>query len=308
MSKTKTRVRRGTTRAQRETAPMPTPNERLDTNGQLTWIRADRLTIDPDYQRPLNQRKVRQIARDFDPDAFGVLYVSRRADSTHVIIDGQQRHAAVLQMGWGDQRIPAQVFTGLSLQHEAALFRRYNELRTKPRPLDLHRAAVVARDKRALALEKVLSDHGLRFVRGGNPSHGNVQSVTALQQIYDNAGLRVLEQAISVSLKAWGAGHEALTGEILTAIAIILARHGGDVDDSRLVRVLSKLDPSGLVRKARVLKADLGATGGSGAGTPRAAGVVAALIIRQYNVRLKLMDQITWDAEATGTKFWKVST
>jgi hypothetical protein len=284
---------------------MPTPNERLDTTGQLTWLRADRLTVDPDYQRPLNQRKVRQIARDFDPDAFGVLYVSKREDSTHVIIDGQQRHAAVMSMGWGDQRVPVQVFSGLSRPHEAALFRRYNELRTKPRPLDLHRAAVVARDKRALAIEKVLADNGLRFVGGGNV-HGAVQSVVALQQIYDNAGMRILEQAVGISLKAWGASHEGLTGEILTAFAIILARHGGVLDDARLVRVVSKLDPAGIARKARVMRADLGLIGG-GSGTPRMAGVVAALIIKAYNIRLKEEDRISFDTEMTGTRFWMAS-
>jgi hypothetical protein len=285
---------------------MPGPNERIETNGTLTWIRADRLSIDPEYQRRVNSRKVRRIAREFDPDAFGVLYVSRRADGSHVIIDGQQRHAALLLMDWGDQRVPVQVFSGLSQQHEAALFMRYNELRTKPRPLDLHRSAVVARDKRALAIEKVLSDNGLKFAAGGNV-HGRVQSVTALQQIYDNGGLRVLEKSIGMSLKAWGASHEGLTGEILTAIAIILSRHGDDIDDGRLVRILSKLDPTGLVRKARVLKADLGAAGGGGSGTPRGASIVAALIVKSYNIRLKEADRIAWDAELTGSKFWKVS-
>jgi hypothetical protein len=300
MSKPKTRVPRRPTPHQENTTAMP--NERIETSGQLTWLRADRLTVDPEYQRTIQKRKVRQIARDFDPDAFGVLYVSKRADGTHVIIDGQQRHAAVMLMGWGDQRVPAQVFTNLSKAHEAELFRRYNEVRTKPRPLDLHRAAIVARDKRALAIEKILQDHGLKFSNG--PVHGSVQSVVALQSIFDNAGQRTLEKTITISLKAWGASHEGLTGEVLTAIAIILARHGGDVDDGRLVRVISKMDPAGLVRKARVLKADLGAVSG-GSGTPRLAGIVAAMVIKAYNVRLKEADRITWDAEATGVNFWK---
>src|SRR4051812_31723657 len=99
--------------------------------GTPHWIRASRLAVDASYQRPRNERKIRKIANNFDPDALGVLYVSKRADGTYVILDGQQRHAALIEMGWQDQQVPCHVYTGLSVADEARLFGEYNELRTR---------------------------------------------------------------------------------------------------------------------------------------------------------------------------------
>lgn len=301
MSRPKTRVPRGKTAHQSDTAP--TPNTRLETTGQLTWLRVDRLSIDPAYQRPINETKVRAIARDFDPNAFGALYVSKRNDGSHVILDGQQRWNALIRMEWGDQKVPAVVYTGLTQPAEAALFRRYNELRTKPKPLDLHRAAIVERDKRALDIERVLKDHGLRFGSGGY-THGVVLSVGTVQTIYSHAGLSVLDRTFRLVLKAWGAGTEALHGDILTAVAVLLARHGNAIDEARLVRVLGRIDPGGIVRKARVIKSEMGlaVTGGH---TSPIGGLTAALILQEYNRRLPEADRVIWDHDATGAKYWK---
>lgn len=305
----RTRVPRRPTAHQSLTTPMPAPNERINTNGQLTWLRVDKLDVDPwisgGYQRGVNLRKVAKIVKDFDPDAIGTFYISRRDDGTNVIIDGQQRQAVLMHpdVDWGDQRVPCQVFTGLTRAQEASLYRKYNELRTKPKPLDLHMAAVCEKDKRALAIERVLADNGLRFSNG--PVHGSIASVATIQKIYDNAGLRILEKTIGVSLKSWGTTHEGLRGEILEAIAVVLARHGGQIDDGRLVSRLSKMDPSMLVRKATALKRDLGLATGSN--SARSAGIIAALIIGEYNRRLKEDDRIVWNTEATGPSFWKVA-
>src|SRR6187549_648827 len=98
----RTRTPRVATAHERNTVPMPAPNERIDTNGQVTWLRVDRLTVDPavggGYQRALNPRKVKAIAKELDPDALGVLTVSRREDGSLVIIDGQQRQGALMSI------------------------------------------------------------------------------------------------------------------------------------------------------------------------------------------------------------------
>ena len=60
-----------------------------------------------------------------------------------------------------------------------------------------------------------------------------------------------------------------------------------------------------LVRKATALKRDLGLATGSN--SARSAGIIAALIIGEYNRRLKEDDRIVWNTEATGPSFWKVA-
>src|SRR5690242_16192920 len=124
-------TRKATTAAARRRAANSRANERLPQSNTHTtdeWLRADELVIDPMMgERKYNARRAKRIAQTIDPDALGVLYVSKRRDGTYVVIDGQHRRGAFIELGWGDQKMPCHVYHGLTLADEARLFAEFNE-------------------------------------------------------------------------------------------------------------------------------------------------------------------------------------
>lgn len=273
--------------------------DKLNTNGTQQWIRADQLIIDPLYQRKLNIRKVRKIVNGFDADAFGVLLVSKR-NGVLAILDGQQRHAAILEMGWDDQLLPCMVYTDLTVAQEAALFVQYNELRTKPRPMELHDAQLVAEDPRAVAVAATVESLGL-VVRNG-PVAGYVQCVSALYDVLDNTSAKNLHRTLSIILAGYGQRSDGFHRDVVLGIAIILARHGKMVNDARMANVLAKHEPKALLRKARVMKGDIDSAGGGS--MSRVAAVVASILVRAYNTRLAKERRIHFDTTLTGRPYW----
>src|SRR5262245_5144946 len=127
--------------------------DKLDTAGTPRWVHADRLIVAPEYQRPRREVLIRKIKKEFDPDALVALVISKREDGTLVIMDGQQRWTALMEMGWGDQQVPAVVYEGLTVEEESLLFYRVNGTRSRLRPMELHRSALLGGETRAVEVE-----------------------------------------------------------------------------------------------------------------------------------------------------------
>lgn len=272
----------------------------IKTSGELMWVRADTLTVDPRYQRPIQEQKVRKIQNEFDPDAFGVLYISSRKNGEDVVLDGQQRLNAVLGMGWGDQLVPAIVYTGLTVAEEAALFTLYNAVRTKPRPSDMYRAALVAGDPSVKAIQAIIDNLGLAI--GDAPGKGKVQSIAAVRRIYDNVGGEILHRSLAVTKRAWAPGtREAHSENIIVALAVIMTRHT-KVKDDRLVKVLMSEQPSDIIQSARAALAQFGKVSVHNAPL---VGIVGGTIVKLYNKRLPVSEKIKFDPELRGQAFWR---
>lgn len=186
--------------------------------GELQWLRADRLTVDPAYQRPLSLNAVRVIVDNFDPDALGALIVSARADGSMVLLDGQQRHAALMQMGWGDQQVPCLVHTGLTVVQEAVVFTRLNVDRSRPHPVDIFTARVVAQEEDALAVQAVLDACGVRVIVGARPT--STQAIGAVETIHRIGGAPLLTWTLRASIEAWAGEQGSITAGVLQGLAL----------------------------------------------------------------------------------------
>lgn len=287
---------------QRRTSPQPRDPDHIQ--GQVSKVTAEWLPVSSLTRlsfRPTSKVKVKKIASEFDPDALGVIYVSRRDDGTNAVLDGNNRIEALISMGWEDQKVPAHVYHNLSPEREAELFVEFNRDRTKPKPIDIFRARVVARDEDALAITKILATRGL--VVSIHKQHGSVMAVQALQTVYNSVGGRVLGEVLDVAANAWGKGHLAFQSDIIFGLGAVLARYGRTVNPTRLAKRLAKYEPSAIVTQARMLKqAEHG-----GAADTRSGSYVARNIINIYNSGLRTESKLTWDAGRTGSLYWSPS-
>ena len=174
--------------------------EQIGNNIELQWLNAEDLFIDDEYQRIVNPGWVRAIARGFDPDMLDPLEVSDRGNGKYAVTDGQHRLLAIREIGWGDQKVPCIVRTGMDTKTEAKKFGAQKNRRGLTR-FDTHRADVVAEDPTAIAIEKIATDVGF-FIRR-EPEALNINAVKALYDVAARHGLPELRYVLQVSYDAW---------------------------------------------------------------------------------------------------------
>lgn len=254
----------------------------------VTKIMPGLLTVDHSVQRPEDSVRVATIAADFEPEALGVIHVSKRADGAHHIIDGQHRVAALRVLGKSSTPIPCALYEGLTRAEEAAMFRRLNNTR-QVQPLDRFLVRVVEGDPIACELSRILSAQGWAIAKTG--SRGSFFAVTALEKIYrakEGGDADACAALIRVATEAWGHDSNALRAEIVSGLGVVLRRHPR-LDMPKLITELAKNEggPLGLIGKARQLR-DIR--------SGRIADAMAEILINQYNKRRHSNRLPEWNA------------
>lgn len=202
------------------------------------------LNIDPDAQRSLSQAWVKAHIQDFDVDQLGFIVVNKRTSGKIFVVDGQHRVELLRAVGWGDQKIHAEIFNGLSQSEEADLFLARND-RKAVSPLSKFLVAVTAGDPIACDINRIVRENGL--VIANRPGDGHIMAVDALIKLYKGSGVasqkegaHALDVALKVAVQAWGRQSSSVNGKVLQAIGMVHLRYNGLIDQKILV---SKLAP-----------------------------------------------------------------
>lgn len=222
-------------------------------NQSLEWVKATDLRVDPRYQRPLDMKRVRKIARDFDADAFGVLLVSKRADGGLWLIDGQHRQAVLHEIGWGDQTAACLIFSGLTLENEARIFILSNS-GSQPNALAKFKAALIEGEGGAVEIDNIVRRVGLQIGAGGNQR--TLQAVAALRKAYDKGGSFMLERTLRCILAAWGSDSQNFQADIIQGLTLFQKRYNRDhpIDMDKLATQLQRTTVNDLLSKGRARK------------------------------------------------------
>lgn len=215
----------------------------------IKWLHIEDLRVEwAEAQRPLSERKVAQIMRDFDPDAMGIITVAElngKGDEYH-IVDGQHRVEAVKRL-WGDlrQRVECQIITGVTSPAEAArvwLGRNVNH--TTPTPLERFEVRVTAGEEQAVAIQEIVGDMGFTVGRSG------IQAITAVEFVFKKHGAEGLRWVLQVIHDTWR--DPSPTNQIIKGFGKFYGSFAGNVETDRLVENLAKrYTPDSLVGAAR---------------------------------------------------------
>ena len=251
-------------------------------------LRADRLTIDHEVQRPLDTAWVNRIVADYQPDALGVLVVNRRLDGTIHVIDGQHRLAATRAVGREHAELECLVYSGLSKQDEAAMFRRLNNMKNV-QPLDRFRVRTVEQEPVAVAINALLRKYGWELRTGKGPF--SFASVSTIEKVYRSSEDpdRVVDLTLYILTTAWGGRAESMRSELVAGVGAILSRYGDAVDIPKLVEQLAQHSggPLGIVGKARALREARGGT---------MVDAAAEILVNMINVKRRVNRLPEWRA------------
>lgn len=212
-------------------------------------IRPTDTTVDPKYQRDLDEARAKKIASDFRTDLVGVPVISRRANGQLVRIDGQHRlHGAVVS--GNDNPTLMEVHDGLTIIEEAELFLRLNGGRSAVGAFDKFKARLVAQEPVALEIVQTLRKLGLRISKA-NQRKG-IAAVQAVESVHRQG--RNLEPTARI-LTSWMDGDgDAYTKPLLKGVSNFLSEFDESVDEASFVERLQGHVPNRIEAKLRRAK------------------------------------------------------
>lgn len=217
-------------------------------------VSIDRFIIDETYQRELTSL-ADEIAEDPDPAMVGTLIGSERKNGKIALVDGQTRFRGLEKAGW--KEIPALVYEGMSKADEAALFARLQRKRRNIATYQRFRAALVANDKEAKGIQKILKKHDLVV---GPKRDNQVQAVAALESVYRRDPI-LLDRTFAILVAAWGTDNvrDAFSADMIRGVARLVGSQ--NTDDQRLISRLRDTTPGKLVLRAGMLREGRGGGG-----------------------------------------------
>ena len=247
-------------------------------------VRVGDIFLDETYGRPPRTTHLETMAREWNRDLVGVVYLSMRDDGKFAVLDGNHRVMACRIAEGDDATIPAYIYMDLTIEEEALYFHDFNRKRKALFPEDEFKAALVAGDHEALAINAVVESLGLHIggVRvGGGTSEGFVSGIRALQAVYQSHGENGLREVLLTLRDSMGTGPSAIQATIVRGLALFAARYYEmeSFDRSRLLAVLSTHSPAQLKSLAMNIRA--------GSPTIDAATSIGMAILQVYNHGLR---------------------
>jgi len=252
---------------------------------RLVELPATVFSVDIRVQRKLDEKRAQAMADELQPQALGLLIASERIDGHTYVIDGRHRMAACRLANY-QGLLATRVFTGLTLQEEARLFRTHNQMRPVS-SVERFKVRVTEEEPAAVAINKVLSAYGLHVENGNNTSLGTISAIATLEKVFMGAGIRaegeypdLLDKVIRTLHRSYGDKNDRATYSraLMEGLGIFIATFGKRIEFERLEYALQGQVPRQITVQARTLK---DAKGGN-------LGVCAAEVLhKHYNHRFK---------------------
>jgi hypothetical protein len=204
-------------------------------------LRFGETVIDPVIQRPEQTSEINTIARNFSPPALNVPTASCRIDEngneTYVVLDGQQRRAAALKIGY-EELVPFVIHYGLSLKEEAWLFLNLNYRRSVSAAVRF-KNELVGEDPVALAIKAVCDGLGIEI---GVPS--GLMAVDLAKRLANSRdGLRHFRWALEEIQTIFDPERKGgvYNNQVIEAFTRFHRHYEGKMDVKRLEKKLSEV-------------------------------------------------------------------
>jgi hypothetical protein len=241
------------------------------------------LWVDPEVQRSLNKHRVGLMVPEFDANAIGVLTTSYRSARRIHVVDGQHRYRLMEAVKYSGTFMTME-YHDLTLQDEAALFRKLNTTR-KPSRVDHFLVACIEQDPAVLHMRDILDGNGWQISPYGG--EGRLTAVAALERVYA-LDADAMKRTMHVITHAWGHQGDAVQASLLLGIGRVMFRHGAEMDLDDLVVRLGKFPggPNGLIGNARGQKAT---------STGDLSTQVARIVVALYNQRRRSTQVPRWE-------------
>ena len=209
--------------------------------GVEKWISLDKLKVDIEVQRELQDTHVQNIIKKFDPSAFGRLVVTQREDGYYYVTDGQHRRKTLELLGINEA--PCVVVNLCDLKDEGMNFININQQSAKVSNIDKYRIGCSSMITEWLRVKEVVDFVGCTV----GTSKGQISCTASLYKLVNTSKLEIsrerditlVKKSLLVLKSVWGV--ESATHAMVNGMFIFLKNHTFINNDTNTKDVITRL-------------------------------------------------------------------
>lgn len=234
--------------------PFPSAEVEYSNPGSIRTLSTSQLTSGLPYQRPVLQKDVDKIIREWNGREVTPVVVSFR-DGKFNVVDGQHHIEAMRQKAGGrDVIVPCIIHTGMTYEQEAELYARLD--RDKKRlTLRQYTKAVVEAGSDANIMEVKRLTEGVGFIWAlGEPTGEpfEIAPIRALINAYQLLGGEAFARMLSLLAGAWQGTPNSLKASMLSGMALFVKTYETELHDRAFIRRMSIVSPEEIIRLGRI--------------------------------------------------------
>ncbi len=216
-------------------------------------LHTNRLTSGLPYQRPVNQKEVDRLIREWDERLLDPIIVSFR-DGKFYVVDGQHRISAMRKMNHGNGvMVNCKVYSGLTYEQEAALCYKLDKAKKR---LSLSQStnalAESGTDPETTEIRNLVENSGFVWALGKSKGKtGEIVTTRALVNAYRLLGGAAFTRMLHLLWDAWQGDPRSLTAAVLSGMALFVKTYETEMNDRTFTARLSQTDPDEINRRGR---------------------------------------------------------
>ena len=201
-----------------------------------------------EYQKPLNEKRVSQIAAEFDERVANEPKVSYR-NGNYFVFDGQHTIAArVMRNGGKPLKIRCKVYRDLTPEQEALLFATQTGFAAKPTPGNRLRARIYAKDKMAIDFRDETECCGFLLDLDGSRSDYHINCINTAMRMFRKLTKEQYRESLDIIRMAWNGKSESLLNEVFVSVCEFVRHYDGQYNRNTLIEALRQVDPKSISR------------------------------------------------------------
>ncbi len=216
-------------------------------------LHTSRLTSGLPYQRPVDQKEVDRLMREWDERLLDPVVVSFR-DGKFYVVDGQHRISAMRKMSGGNGvLVNCKVYSGLTYEQEAALCYKLDKAKKRLSLSQSTNALVESgADPETNEIRQLVEGCGFVWALGKSRGKtGEIVTTRALVNAYRLLGGASFTHMLHLLWDAWQGDPRSLTAAVLSGMALFVKTYETEMNDKTFVQRLSQADPDEINRRGR---------------------------------------------------------
>ena len=240
---------------------------------EMTEIDTALLISGQPYQRPVRERRLRELERDWDPGMLEPLVVSFR-DGKFYLVDGQNRVVLQRRMKGGDFKALCKLYHGLTYEAEAKLCWKLDRSRAKLSNAQSVNARIEAGDDPELMeIHRLIEANGFKWeLTKTIPGDYEIIAVRAVINAYHLLGSAAFDRMLRLMKAAWMGSPSSLRAGFISGMALFLKTYETQLKDQTAINRLSGIDPEEVIWR-----------GNTDFSTNRTALRYARVLLKKYN-------------------------
>ena len=206
------------------------------------------------YQRPVLDRVVDRLVREWDPRLLTPLVVSYR-DGRYYLVDGQHRVCGGKRKNNGkDVDMLCQVYYGLTYEQEAELYYKLDRAKGHLRISSATKALLESGSNAEITDVKCrVEDAGFTWALDkptGEPFE--IEATRTVINAYRLLGGAAFSRMLSLLAKTWRGAPGSTKASILSGMALFVKTYEPELNDGTIIKRLSAVDPEEIIRRGKI--------------------------------------------------------